>query len=161
MSFSICSICACDITRLDALAAVKIHSTIASVAGNPRRSSQKITFERPDIGPTSISCSRPTRLAGTAAYTASISARYSFAVRREAGQIAIEVAHHHEIHEQDVDGGVAGALADAERGAVQARGAGLERRKSGSDPEPAVAVAVPVDPGLNPDLADQAFDEVH
>ena len=35
--------------------------------GRPRFSSQKMTFERPDIGPTSISCSRPTRLAGTAA----------------------------------------------------------------------------------------------
>jgi hypothetical protein len=36
----------------------------------PRFSSQKVTFDLPDIGPTSISCSRPTRLAGIAEYTA-------------------------------------------------------------------------------------------
>ena len=35
------------------------RSTISSVAGRPRLSSQKITFDRPDIGPTSISCSPP------------------------------------------------------------------------------------------------------
>ena len=45
----------CVSIRLDALAAAKIRSTISSVAGSPRLSSQKMTFERPYIGPTSIS----------------------------------------------------------------------------------------------------------
>ena len=48
------------------LGARKIRSTSSSVAAMPRFSSQKVTFERPDIGPISISCSRPTRLAGIA-----------------------------------------------------------------------------------------------
>ena len=65
-------------TVADALAFAKIRSTSASLAGMPRRSSQKITFDFPDIGPMSISCSRPTRLAGTAEYTASISSRSCF-----------------------------------------------------------------------------------
>ena len=38
----------------------------------------QITFDRPDIGPTSISWSRPTRLAGTAEYTASANAASFF-----------------------------------------------------------------------------------
>jgi hypothetical protein len=60
---------------VDAFAAAKMRSTMSSVAGRPRRSSQNTTLDFPDIGPISISCSRPTRLAGTEAYTASISAR--------------------------------------------------------------------------------------
>src|SRR5262249_44942176 len=45
-------------TESDFLAAAKIRSTTSSVAFSPRFSSQKITFERPDMGPTSTSCSR-------------------------------------------------------------------------------------------------------
>ena len=62
-------LCTCSwvSVRFDAFAAAKTRSTISSVAGRPRLSSQKTTFDFPDIGPTSISCCRPTRLAGTAA----------------------------------------------------------------------------------------------
>ena len=52
-------------TESDFFASAKMRSTISSVASMPRFSSQKITFDLPDIGPTSISCSRPIRLAGT------------------------------------------------------------------------------------------------
>ena len=40
----------CVSIRFDAFAAAKMRSTISSVAGRPRLSSQKITFDRPDIG---------------------------------------------------------------------------------------------------------------
>ena len=58
-------------TASDFFASASIRSTASSLACKPLRSSQKITLDRPDIGPTSISCSRPTRLAGTPEYTAS------------------------------------------------------------------------------------------
>ena len=51
--------------RFEAFAAARMRSTVASGAGRPRLSSQNTTFDRPDSGPTSISCVRPTRLAGT------------------------------------------------------------------------------------------------
>src|SRR5687768_2423938 len=54
------------------LAALRIRSTRSSVASNPRRSSQYTTLDFPDMGPTSITCSRPTRLAGTPEYTESM-----------------------------------------------------------------------------------------
>ena len=55
------------------------------------------------------------------------------------------IAHQHQVHEQQVHRRVADALADAERGAVHAGRARLERRDAVDDGEAAVAVAVPVD----------------
>ena len=55
------------------------------------------------------------------------------------------IAHQHQVDEQHVHRRVADALADAERGAVQAGGARLERRQRVRDREVAIAVAVPVD----------------
>ena len=51
--------------RFEALAGGEHAVDDLSLTGRPRFSSQKTTFDRPDIGPISISCSRPTRLAGT------------------------------------------------------------------------------------------------
>ena len=185
-------------TVVDDFAVAKMRSTMASVTGRPRRSSQKMTFDLPDIGPTSISCSRPTRLAGTPEYTASTSARSFFlkalitaaawtpvAVRnaslpddrvvrrnRHAGrgrhrlavlderrQIALDVPHQHQVHEQHVHRRVADALADADAGAVEPRRAGVERGQRVDDGEIAVAVAVPVDADAAAALLDDLRDE--
>ena len=57
----------------------------------------------------------------------------------------VDAAHQHQVHEQQVHRRVADPLADAERGAVQPRRAGLERGQRVGDGEVAIAVAVPVD----------------
>ena len=66
-------------------------------------------------------------------------------VRRQRREIAIDIPHHHQVDEQQIDRRVAAPLADAERGAVQPRRAGLEGRDARRDAESTIPVAVPVD----------------
>ena len=78
------------------------------------------------------------------------------AVRRQAGEVVVAIAHHHQVDQQQIDRRVAAALADAERGAVQPRGARLERGDARRDAEAAIAVAVPVDADVDAELGDRA-----
>ena len=80
--------------------------------------------------------------------------RNNAAVLADRRQITFEVSHQHQVDEQGIHRRVADALADADRGAVQARRAGVERRQRVTDRKVAVAVAVPVDADASPALFD-------
>ena len=68
-------------------------------------------------------------------------------------QVALDVAHQHQVDQQQVHRRVADPLADAERRPVQARGAGLEGGDAVDHGEVAVAVTVPVDADVRAELA--------
>ena len=70
-------------------------------------------------------------------------------------------AHQHEVHEQRVHRRVADALTDANRGAVEPRGSGVERRQRVDHRKVTIPVAVPVDPDAAAAVGDHAVNESH
>ena len=82
--------------------------------------------------------------------------------RRQAGQVAVDVTHHHEVHQQQIDRRVAAALADAERGAVQPRRARFERGDAAdATPKPRSRCPCQSMPTSTPQLGDQRLHELH
>ena len=87
--------------------------------------------------------------------------RHRFAIRRQRQEIALEITHHHQVHEQQIDRRVPGAFADAKRGAVDPGRPGVDGGQRARDAEAAVLVAVPVDSGARLQLVEQLLDEAH
>src|ERR1019366_3126815 len=89
-------------------------------------------------------------------------ARHGLAVLDERGQIALrgQLAEEPQVEQEELDGGVADALAEAERRSVYAIGSGLERPEGVAEREPAIVVAVPVEAGLRPRAHDDAGREL-